>query len=126
MERLDMFRIHEMPSLLCVWSTGKYTLNIIYDVNESRLSSNFPPLCKQNLKDYIDKNLEEAFISAIDKIGDGYYQLNIASTIHFHGEAGDDFKLKMLNVFLPIIQKFMVDALTDNLYVVEDGKLVKQ
>lgn len=32
----------------------------------------------------------------------------------------------MLNTFLPIIQKFMMDALTDNLFIMEDGNLVKQ
>ena len=34
--------------------------------------------------------------------------------------------LQSTNHLMPIIQKFMVDALTDNLYVMEDGKLVKQ
>lgn len=121
-----LFRIHEDSSILCAWSTGIYTLFIIYDINKFHLSSSFGVHSKENLKDYIKNNVDEAFISTIDKTEDGCFQLNIASDSHYYGIAGELVYTKMLDVFMPIIQKFMVDALTDNLYIIEDGKLVKQ
>ena len=126
MNKKELFRLHEDSSILCTWSTGKYTLYIVYDVNKPHLSSNFSMYNKESLKAYIDKNIDEAFISAVDKIGDNCYQVNIASAVHYHGAAGVDVYSKMLEIFMPIIQKFMLDAITDNLSIIEDGKLVKQ
>lgn len=121
-----LFRVHEDSSILCTWSTGIYTLYIIYDVNKPHLSSSFSIHSKEKLKDYINNNVYEAFISAIDKIEEGCFQLNVASNSHYYGIAGESVYTKMLDVFMPIIQKFMVDALTDNLYIIEDDILVKQ
>jgi hypothetical protein len=126
MNRNEVFRVHEDSSILCTWSTGKYTLCIIYDVNKPHLSSSFSTHSEESLGNYIKSDVSGAFFSAIDKIGDNCYEVNIASNVHFYGVAGDGVYANMLNTFLPIIQKFMVDALTDNLYIIEDGKLVKQ
>ncbi len=114
-------------TIICTWSTGKYTLNIIYDKNKYHLSSNFKYSWEGTLKDYIYDHTEEAFLSAIEKTGDRLYELNVASKLDFHSYPGDSVYANMVNCFIPIIQKFMVDALTDSLYVFEeDGELRKQ
>lgn len=111
----QIYNINEDSTVLCIWSTGKYTLKIIYDVNQPHFSSNFTKYSKESLQEYILNHTEEAFYSAIDKIDEKCYQLNISSNLHFHGPAGEDVYKNMLNIYIPIIQKFMVDSLTDSL-----------
>ena len=107
-----LFRIHEDSSVLCVWSTGKISLKIIYDVNKPHFSSNFTKYSKESLQDYILNYTEDALYSAIDKIDENCYQINIAPTQHFHGPAGEGIYDNMLKIYMPVIQKFMVDVLT--------------
>lgn len=121
MDYKKIFGMHEDSSILCVWSTGKYTLRIIYDVNKPHLTSSFSKYSKENIQEYILQHTEEAFLSAIEKIDEDCYELNIASNFHFYGAAGDDVYKRMLEIFMPIIQKFMVEALTGGLDKKEEG-----
>ena len=117
MDHRQVYNINEDSTVLCIWSTGKYTLKIIYDVNKPHFSSNFAKYSQESLQEYILNHTEEAFCSAIDKTNEGCYQLNISSNLHFHGPAGEGVYKNMLNTYMPIIQKFMADALTDSLEI---------
>lgn len=68
---------------------------------------------------YIHNSISEAYDSAVKKIGNKEWLLNIASTEDY-GAFKDDIPDKnileyQLSVYMPLIQKFMVDVLTDNL-----------
>lgn len=118
MDYRNVYNLYEDSSVLCIWSTGKYTLKIIYDVNKPHFTSSFSCLeSDEDIRNYILNHTEKAFYSAIDKIDDTCYQLNIASRHHFYGEAGDGIYKRMTETYMPIIQKFMVDALTDTLKI---------
>ena len=81
----------------------------------------------------IQKDLDTAFLYLVKKCGDYSYFVDV-ELYDFHTggnkpsgkECTPDVLNRHLAPYMPIIQKFMVDALTDNLYVMEDGKPVKQ
>ena len=113
------------------------TENLLELVKESGVNGNIP------VKDFL--GLQSVIPYMIYQINIGIYRLAIvyggegwsgftSYDLFLSDDPGFDWKGewarelidKQLSIFMPIIQKFMVDALTDNLYVMEDGKLVKQ
>lgn len=88
----------------------------------------------REMLELIKNDINKAFLVSIHKYDDYVYVLNIAYEDYFgpsgNKPSGAECSPKLLNKhlapYMPIIQKFMVDALTDNLYIIEDGKLVKQ
>ena len=107
----------------------KYELIIIYDKLKPSLSDNFDS--DDNMTQYIKNNISDAFVSALKKYKDNTYILNVASTKNYGHITEDNYKRnviiqKQLNIFSPIISKFMADVIIDNLYIWENGELVKQ
>lgn len=97
---------------------GKYRLVIIYDKQQFGLFSFFSS--DKRVGDYIFNNTESAFYEAIKEHSPGIYVLNIASVENFGAfdwKNAKDLLNKQLQIFMPIIQKFMADALTDSLKV---------
>lgn len=93
---------------------GKYRLLLIYDKVSEGLHQLFTS--DAEMKDYILQDTEKAFYSAINTQDDYVFSLNIASTEDFGAfdlENAKDLLNKQLLIFIPIIQKFIVNALTD-------------
>ena len=102
-------------------STGKYKLIVIYNKLQGGLYSCFSS--DKRMYEYIQNNLEEAFADTIRYEGDNSFILNVASTEnfgYFDWKNAKDILDRQLHIFMPIIQKFMVDALTDNLKIEEE------
>lgn len=93
-------------TLYIIYDKGKWGLHVIFDDDE-------------NILDYVFKNTKEAFDKALLKQDEHSYILNIASTEDFgafeNGIPDKSILNYQIKSFMPIIQKFMVDALTDNL-----------
>ena len=94
----------EIPDLIFQINVGKYRLAITYGKGK---------------------------VGIIKKYKGNIYTLNIRDEgphASFNWKSGWARNLinKQLSIFMPIIQKFMVDALTDSLYIIEDGILGKQ
>lgn len=68
----------------------------------------------EEIRDYIRNNTEEAFSTAVQKHKDGYYILNIASVDNLGSLRWTPFAKNLLNgqleIYHPLIQKFIVDA----------------
>lgn len=93
---------------------GKYRLLLIYDKKSEGLHQLFTS--EAEIKDYILQDTEKAFYSAIKIQNEYVFSLNIASTEDFGAfdwENAKELLNKQLLIFMPIIQKFIVDALTD-------------
>ena len=110
---------------------GKFRLAIEHYGKHDNFSSNYSD---KEMVDLINNDLDMAFYASIVKYDDYVYVLNIAYE-DYYGPSGNkpwgpecppETLHRHLGPYMPIIQKFMVDALTDNLYIMEDGKLVKQ
>lgn len=102
---------------------GKYRIVVFYDKSKYGLHQ----LCSSDFKlsEYIQKNLRSAFKDAIVPYKDGIFLLNIASTENlgaFDWKHAKDILDKQLQIFMPIIHKFMVDALTDSLMIEEEAQ----
>jgi len=94
---------------------GKKKLSVIYNKMYGGLHMFFS--ADSRMYDYIHNHTEEAFYDAIVDIENGEYVLNIASTMNFGAFEWKSEKMLLesqLNIFMPIIQKFMFDALTDS------------
>ena len=122
----DFFReypsggIHK-PTLV----VGKYSLKIVIDIHLDNLANSFRN--DKDLAEYIRNNTEEAFYSSVHKYDENKYYLSAASTYkEFYGNPGMKWKRRMVEMYVPIIKKFMVDALTENLFILEGDELVKQ
>jgi hypothetical protein len=101
-------------------STGKYKLIVIYNKLQGGLYSCFSS--DKRMYEYIQNNLEEAFVDAIKYEGNNTFILNISSTENFGAfdwKNAKELLERQFRMFMPIIQKFMVDALTDSLEVEE-------
>ena len=117
---------------------GKFRLGIEHCGDNARnsLASYFKT--EEEMVAFIHDNLDVAFLKAIEKFSDYTYRLNICPFEWYPKDyfgsgnkpTGSQASPKILNYhlapYMPIIQKFMVDALTDNLYIMEGGELVKQ
>lgn len=94
------------------------TLVVFYDQLEYGLFSKFSS--DNDVKDYINNNLEEAFDSAVFKKKNAPYFLNIASVEKLGAFKWEGNKLHLntlLGIYMPIIQKFIADALSNSLQV---------
>lgn len=94
------------------------TLIVFYDQLEYGLFCKFSS--DKDVKDYIHNNLEEAFNNAIFKKKNAPYFLNIASVEKFGIFQLSENKThlnRQLSVYIPIIQKFITDALSNSLQV---------
>lgn len=96
---------------------GKYRLVLTSTGQEYSLGSCFES--DEELANFIAANAEGAFKRAVKKHSDYIYVLNILTVKEYHyyrtnyvcqKDMGKD-----LPIFMPIIQKFMIDALTDRL-----------
>ena len=70
------------------------------------------------MKDYIERMLEEAFCDTIDCKGNNTFILDIASTQDFSAFERSNMKNLIdlqLSIFMPVIQKFIIEALTQNI-----------
>lgn len=95
---------------------GKYRLVLIYDKRKEGLHSLFP--ADKDIAEFISNHIEEAFKKAITEYEPYIYVLNIASVENFGAftwEKAGDLLNKQLNIFMPIIQKFIVVAMTDTI-----------
>ena len=95
---------------------GKYRIVIIYDKEKYGLHQLLPS--DDKMQKYIQLNLSDAFNDAVILYQEGIYLLNIASVETFGAfdwKNTKDILDRQLKIFMPIIQKFMVDALTDSL-----------
>lgn len=95
-------------------------LIIFYDQLVYGLFSKFNT--DDEVKTYIEESLENAFQESILKKNNSPYLLNIASTEKFgafpwEGGWPKQYLNKQLSIFMPIIQKFIADALTDKLEI---------
>ena len=93
------------------------TLYIIYDKGKWGLHELFND--DEAVLDYVCKNTQEAYEKALIKHNGYSYILNVASTEDF-GAFENDIPDKslldyQLSIYMPLIQKFMLDALTDSL-----------
>lgn len=97
---------------------GKYRLLLIYDKQSEGLHQLFTS--DVEMGDYILQDTEKAFYSAIKMQNEYVFSLNTASTENFgafNWKDAKDLLSKQLQIFMPIIQKFMADALTDTLQI---------
>lgn len=109
-------------------TVGKYRLIIVWggDFSEKLHNYDAPILygreADEGIREYVPNNVETAFYQAIDKYDEYIYVLNIATQEcfgRFSWTKGwpKDLLNQQLNTFMPIIQKFMADALTDSLEI---------
>ena len=76
----------------------------------------------RSMYEYIQQNPAEALIHAIQKVDEKIYLLNIASTQEFGAfewKCAKDIADRQLTIFIPIIQRFMVAAMTESLELQE-------
>lgn len=95
---------------------GKYRLLLLYDKRGNGLHNFFSS--DERVANYIKRDIDAAFYDAIKGYSDYVYVLNIASVENFGAfewKNAKDILDRQLRIFMPIIQKFMVDALTDNI-----------
>lgn len=107
----------EIPGNIGQLIFGKYRLILVYTGQEYSLASHFES--DEVMQDFINKNIDNLFRKIIKKHDDYIYTLNVITVTELN-DYHNRFILKpyiqhALDVFMPIIQKFMVDALTDNL-----------
>ncbi len=95
---------------------GQYRLLVYYDKMEDGLYQYFSS--DGRMKEYVHSKTSEAFVIAVQYYCDDTFILNIASTENlgaFEWKNEKDFLNRQLTIFMPVIQKFMLDATTDQL-----------
>ena len=84
----------------------------------------------EELEVFINADVEGAFKKSIQKVDDTTYLLNCETkktrALYVLEQVWHKWVGKSIIAFLPVIRKFMMDAISDNLYIEENGKLVKQ
>lgn len=94
------------------------TLVVFYDQLEYGLFSKFSS--DNDIRNYISNNPKEAFEESVFKKKNSPYFLNIASVEKlgaFEWEGNKNHLNKLLSIYMPIIQKFIADVLSDSLQV---------
>lgn len=100
---------------------------VFYDQLEYGLFRKFSS--DKEIREYVKNNLEDAFANAVFKKKDAPYFLNIASVQcfgSFEWEGSEPLLHKLLNIYTPIIQKFIADALCNSLQVPLDEEVNPQ
>lgn len=100
---------------------GKYRLVLMCESHESSLADHFNS--DDKLSEFIHNNKDRLFLTALKKHSDYIYILNI-KTVQYNYDLHNRFLTKdylknALNIYYPIIQKFIIDAITDTLIVEE-------
>lgn len=93
-------------------------LIVLYDKQSKGLHCLFET--DGELKDFIEDHLDKAFLYAVRRVTNKSYVLNIASTENFGAFEWRTMKSllkRQMFIFMPLIQKFIVDARTDTLVV---------
>ncbi len=130
-----MIKIEDIPSLNYfiriskLANNGKLVhLDILCDDEKPGLWQSFNNT--DELRKYINNNIDCVYIKVVQKVDATHFVINCATresaALYICAENWYKWVGKSILIFMPIIQKFMVDALTDNLYIVENGELVKQ
>lgn len=94
------------------------TLVVFYDQLEYGLFNKFSS--DNDIRNYISTNLKEAFEESVFKKKNTPYFLNIASVEKLGSFEWKGNKLhlnNLLSIYMPIIQKFIADALSNSLQV---------
>lgn len=94
------------------------TLVVFYDQLEYGLFNKFSS--DNDIRNYINNNLKEAFEESVFKKKNSPYFLNIASVEKLGAFKWEGNKLhlnNLLSIYMPIIQKFIADVLSDSLQV---------
>lgn len=106
---------------------GKFRLVLAWDNQLGGLNEHFNS--DEEMSAYIKNNVEKAFYMGVKKYADYIFVLNIA-TVETYGnfDVTKDKNLirKQINTFMPVISKFMIDALTDSFSIAENKQIVKQ
>ena len=101
---------------ICTIEVKGKKLHVFYNKQYRGLYSFFSS--DGRVEEYINNNIENAFFEAINTEEDGTYSLNIASILNFGAfewkNAGDILH-RQLNIFMPIIQKFVEEAVAERL-----------
>lgn len=94
------------------------TLVVFYNQLEYGLFNKFSS--DNDIRNYISNNLKEAFEELVFKKKNSPYFLNIASVEKLGAFKWEGNKLhlnNLLSIYMPIIQKFIADVLSDSLQV---------
>lgn len=105
---------------------GKFRLVLAWDKQLGGLYQHFN--CDEEMSAYIKNHIEEAFCMGVKKYADYIYILNIATVEDFGNfDVTKDKNLigKQIETFMPVISKFMIDALTDSFSIDADDGIVK-
>ena len=101
---------------ICTLKIGEYQLSIIYNKLEYGLYTFFSS--DKRMKSYVENHLEQAFQDALNYEGNNTFILNIASIQNFgmfEWKGMKNLLNAQLSIFMPIIQKFIEEAITQNL-----------
>lgn len=126
MVRIEKGNFEHIGEYLGQITAGKYRLIIVWggDFSERLRDCDAPMLYgkeeDERIRKYIPNNVEIAFYQAIDKYDDYIYVLNIATHECFGNFSwaegwSKDLLNQQLDTFMPIIQKFIADAVTNSL-----------
>lgn len=107
----------DIPGYIGQLIFGKYRLVLIYTGQGYSLASHFDS--DKEVHDFISENIDALFGRVIKKHADYIYTLNVVSVEELNDlhnrQLNKLYIKKAFTIFMPIIQKFMVDALTDSL-----------
>lgn len=102
-------------------------LVVVYDKLQYGLFRYFST--DEDMKKFITEHIDEAFQRAVWKKEAEPYMLNIASTKNFSrfSWSGEKHFLDcQLHIFMPLIRKFITDAKTDTLEVLDYDELIQR
>lgn len=105
-----------MTENICTIEVKDKKLRIMYNKQQYGLHTIFSS--DERIKEYILNHLEDAFFDAVRLEEDGTYYLNIASAADFGAfewEKNEVLLKQQLDIFTPIIQLFVIYAMTKRL-----------
>jgi hypothetical protein len=91
-------------------------LHVIYNKQRYGLHSFFSS--EERVERYILNHLEDALLEAVSLQEDGSYCINIASVENFGAfewKCAGDILHRQLSIYMPIIQKFVEDVVTEKI-----------
>ena len=105
-----------MYNPITILKIKEVTLTVIYDKSYCGLHNYFSS--DDRMCQFLKSNTDEAYLHSINKVDVNSYLLNIASTVNlgaFEWENEKELLNKQLSMFTPIINKFIIAALTNTL-----------